>query len=101
MDAILDKMAYEPQNQSLMFEMMVIEKNLQELYSDFELMAKQLRHILGEQDQYNADAAYYRVIMKNVQADSTLMNQWTDLLMTMKLTNPAIEEELRNAATGP
>ena len=75
-----------------------IETAFTAMYSELTHVSKELSKHLDEKKQTNADAAYYRIILEKVANDDVLKGLWTDLLMTMKLTNPEIEEEFRQAA---
>jgi hypothetical protein len=98
MSELAQSMMSKPELEEDYAKLLSIEANVHTLNMDLEQVAKNLQQVLGRRDQYNADAAFYRIIMKTIQSDPGLMDQWTDLLMTMKLTNPDIEEELRQAA---
>lgn len=75
-----------------------IETAFTAMFSELKAVSLELSKHLDEKKQMNADAAYYRIILQKVSSDATLRDMWTDFLMTLKLTNPEIEEEFRQAA---
>lgn len=77
-----------------------IETAFTAMFSELKAVSTELSKHLNEKKQMNADGAYYRIILDKVANDATLRDQWTDFLMTLKLTNPDIEEEFRAAANG-
>ena len=82
----------------VLIDLNTIETAFTAMFTELTSVSKELSKHLDEKKQMNADAAYYRVIQEKVREDATLRDMWTDLLMTMKLTNPNIEEEFREAA---
>ena len=89
---------HNPELAELLTELNTIEAAFTAMFTELKSVGEELSKHLDAKRQMNADAAYYRVILQKVANDDVLKGLWTDLLMTLKLTNPDIEEEFRKAA---
>ena len=87
-----------PEMAQVLINLNTIETALTSMYSELTMVGQELSKHLDEKKQANADSAYYRIILQKVAEDATLRDMWTDFLMTLKLTNPDIEEEFRASA---
>lgn len=95
LQALINQLAYDPNQIETLKSLMLVEQHIHTLFADLLHVASSLKFMVENKAQYSQDAASYKVLMATIHGDPMLMNQWSDLLMTIKLTNPDIEEQMK------